>query len=400
MKSIAEFERHPLSALIEKIDYGLTASALIAGVGPKFLRITDIQNGEVNWETVPSCTATSEETIKHALASGDIVFARTGATTGKSFLIQECPQNALFASYLIRVRPSSRVHPGFLARFFQTPDYWRQIETKSRGAGQPGVNATSLKEIIVPLPSIEEQRHIAKMLDTADAICRKRQEALRVAEDLLRSIFLDMFGDPITNPKGWERKALGSLGVLARGKSKHRPRNDPALLGGPYPLIQTGEVANADTYIRAYSQTYSELGLQQSKMWPQGTLCITIAANIADTAILGFDACFPDSVVGFTPGKEATTEYIHFWLRSYQRILQERAPESAQKNINLEILDGLKVGCPPIGEQKNFVRAFNKVETLKRLLRESVTAADNLFLSLQQRAFRGELKSHRSISHV
>ena len=99
----------------------------------------------------------------------------------------------------------------------------------------------------------------------------------------------------------WEEKCLDELGTISRGKSKPRPRNDPALYGGVYPFIQTADVKNANFYITEYSQTYNEKGLSQSKLWEKGTLCITIAANIADTGILGIDACFPDSIMGFVP---------------------------------------------------------------------------------------------------
>ena len=100
----------------------------------------------------------------------------------------------------------------------------------------------------------------------------------------------------------WEERHLDDLGLVARGRSRHRPRDAAYLYDGPYPFVQTGDVKHADLYLTSYSQTYSEAGLEQSKLWLQGTLCITIAANIAETAILGFDACFPDSVVGFVGG--------------------------------------------------------------------------------------------------
>src|SRR6266568_690687 len=100
---------------------------------------------------------------------------------------------------------------------------------------------------------------------------------------------------------GWKERGLNELGFVGRGKSRHRPRNAQFLYGGPHPFIQTGEIKHADLYVTTYTQTYSDEGLAQSKLWPAGTLCITIAANIAETAFLGFDACFPDSIVGFTP---------------------------------------------------------------------------------------------------
>ena len=118
-------------------------------------------------------------------------------------------------------------------------------------------------------------------------------------------------------PEGYAYTYLANLGELGRGKSKHRPRNAPQLFGGPYPFIQTAEVKAAGRIIREYSQTYSERGLEQSKLWPEGTLCITIAANIAETAFLGFDGCFPDSVVGFSAAKTLVLpEYVELFIKS------------------------------------------------------------------------------------
>jgi len=141
----------------ESIQYGHTASAIVREEGPRFLRITDIQNGAVDWDSVPSCDIVAEEVPKYKLSEGDLVFARTGATTGKSFLIRECP-DAVFASYLIRVRASKEVDPRYLALFFQSPDYWQQIERGKRGIGQPNVNGKVLGEIELPLPSLAAQR--------------------------------------------------------------------------------------------------------------------------------------------------------------------------------------------------------------------------------------------------
>lgn len=101
----------------------------------------------------------------------------------------------------------------------------------------------------------------------------------------------------------WEYLTLDKLGSISRGKSKHRPRNDKILFGGKYPFIQTADVKAANLYLTEYKNTYNEKGLEQSKLWKAGTLCITIAANIAETAILGIDACFPDSIMGFVPFK-------------------------------------------------------------------------------------------------
>jgi type I restriction enzyme S subunit len=143
------------------------------------------------------------------------------------------------------------------------------------------------------------------------------------------------------------------------------PRNKPGLLGGPYPLVQTGEVTAAELYITEYENTYTEEGLAQSKMWPKGTLCITIAANIAQTAILGFDSCFPDSVVGFIPYGQVTQIYMHYWFSFFQKILEEQAPQVAQKNINLKILSELDVMVPAMELQNQFDHIVHQLDKSK-----------------------------------
>ena len=196
-----------------------------------------------------------------------------------------------------------------------------------------------------------------------------------------------MFGDPISNSHALPEATLPELGEFGRGVSKHRPRNDPKLLGGKYPLIQTGDVASANLYITSYTTTYSELGLAQSKMWGKGTLCITIAANIAKTAILNFNACFPDSIVGFTANGRTNNIFIHYWFSFFQEILESQAPESAQKNINLKILSELKVIVPSKEKQDAFAAFVEQVDKLKAAVQKALDEAQLLFDSLMQKYF-------------
>jgi type I restriction enzyme S subunit len=154
-----------LTHLVERIDYGHTASAVDAPSGPRFLRITDIQDEHVDWSSVPSCEIASREIDQYRLSPGDIVFARTGATTGKSYLIQKCPE-AVFASYLIRLRLRPGILPAYLFHFFKSADYWGQINQKKKGTGQPGVNSTILATLRVPIAPANEQSRIVEALDS------------------------------------------------------------------------------------------------------------------------------------------------------------------------------------------------------------------------------------------
>ncbi|MDD2600537.1 MAG: restriction endonuclease subunit S [Kiritimatiellae bacterium] len=252
---------------------------------------------------------------------------------------------------------------------------------------------TEVFKIKIPLPPLDEQKRIAAILDAADALRAKRRESLAQLDALIQSTFLEMFGDPVTNPKGWEEKFLGKLGSLDRGVSKHRPRNEPSLLGGSHPLIQTGDVSRSNGYIRSFTSTYSDLGLKQSKMWPVGTLCITIAANIADTGILTFEACFPDSVVGFLSKEKGRAEYVQGLFLFFREVLERKAPQVAQKNINLKTLRSLPVPLPPLDLQHHFAVIVEFIEKQKALQRAHLAELDTLFAALQQRAFNGELST-------
>ena len=180
-----------------------------------------------------------------------------------------------------------------------------------------------------------------------------------------KSQFVEMFGDPVSNNLNWNILKMSELGTLERGTSKHRPRNAPELLGGIYPLIQTGDVSNSGLYITDYKSTYSELGLKQSKMWRKDTLCITIAANIAQTSILTFDACFPDSVVGFITNALVNNIFIHYWFGFLQKNIDAQATQVAQKNINLKVLNNLDVIVPPIELQNQFADIVKKIDKQK-----------------------------------
>ena len=263
----------------------------------------------------------------------------------------------------------------------------------NKSAAVPGLNREDAYRKKLLLPPLAEQRRIASILDQADDIRHKRQQAREKVHDLSRAMFVEMFGDPILNVRQWPTRKLGEVGELERGVSKHRPRNDPVLLNGPYPLIQTGDIANCDGYIRRYTSTYSEIGLRQSRLWPKGTLCITIAANIGKTGILLFDSCFPDSVVGFTPRDLVTIEYVQSWMSFVQNKLEDDAPEFAQKNINLAILRELTIPVPPIGLQVDFTSRIGEIDRLRTAYRTHLAKLDSLFASLQHLALRGELTS-------
>lgn len=303
----------------------------------------------------------------------------------KKFIARDNVAGALATGEWLIIRcDSSHVVPAYIYYWLGHEQTKRMIKFIVKGIHLYPKDVAALE---VPLPPLAEQRRIVDILDRAAAIQRLRKAAEEKAREIIPALFVDMFGDPATNPKGWPTKRLDEVAQVDRGKSRHRPRDEKKLYGGEYPFIQTSEVANSGGIITAYAATYSEFGLAQSKLWPIGTLCVTIAANIAKTGILQFAACFPDSVVGITRGRDTNNEYLQAWVAFLQPTLEAQAPQLAQKNINLEILRTLSVPMPPKAFQDRFADMCQRVRATQALKRDGDALATSVGAAINFRLF-------------
>ena len=291
-----------------------------------------------------------------------------------------------------------------------------------KSTGRPSLAKSDLLKIKMPVPPLPEQERIVarieelfSQLDAGVETLKKTKAQLAVYR---QAVLKEAFEGRLTNhipvslslswasgeesktlpviPEEWHYIALKYLGDLGRGKSKHRPRNDPKLFfDGKYPFIQTGDVKAATNYITTFTKQYGEFGLSQSKLWPKGTLCITIAANIAETAFLGIDACFPDSVVGFTPSENVFAEYIRYFVESQKIRLWAFAPATAQKNINLDTLENLIVPYCSINEQRVVIAEIESrlsvCDSIEQAVDTALLQAEAMRQSILKKAFEGEL---------
>lgn len=208
-------------------------------------------------------------------------------------------------------------------------------------------------------PNDEPASRLLKKIRKEKENVFKKKSSKKMDSDALKNTPYDI-------PENWIWCYLGDIGLLQRGKSKHRPRNDPSLfINGKYPLVQTGDISKAkfqNGLVKTYTSKYNEHGLRQSKLWPKGTLCITIAANIAETGFLDFEACFPDSVVAFVPFIDQTiARYVKLFIDLTKSNIEEFAPSTAQKNINLGILNTLLFPLPPLAEQNRILAKVHKL---------------------------------------
>lgn len=384
----------PVSEFAARVDYGVTASASKDPIGPKMLRITDIRDAGVDWSTVPHCAGTTRGVQDRQLEVGDIVFARTGST-GNSLLIRDCPQGAVFASYLIRLRVQPEVaDAGYVSHFFRSPDYWRQIASASDGGVQKGVNASKLKKLLVPLPPLGEQRRIAAALDAADALRAKRRQALLKLDDLAPAIFRDMFGDR-TKSRGWPNVPLLSV---CHGKGEYGANVPAKAYGGGRPrYLRITDIRDDGSLIeKAVAPGGSEHDWR-SKYLRTGDIVFARSGSVGKSFLVRDEhepLVFAGYLIRFAPDQtKVLPEYIYRYAQTqpFWAWVSSVATTVAQPNINARKYASLKLPLPPLDIQQDLVDLVGQVRRDRVMMESHATHLDDLFASLQQRAFRGEL---------
>lgn len=316
---------------------------------------------------------------------------------GKVALIDD-DYNYAFGGFMGLIKPKVNLNSDFLFHLLTSEAYKKFIGALSNGANINNLKFSDLGEFEIPLPPLPEQQRIVAILD--DIITRiskvkdNAEQNLKNARELFESYLQGVF---YNKGEGWEEKTLEQISkTFGRGKSKHRPRNWVGLYGGNYPFIQTGDIRNCNHYITEYSQTYNEVGLAQSKLWRAGTICITIAANIAETGILTFDACFPDSVIGIEVNEKiADRNFVEYLLQSFKVRIQELGKGSAQVNINMGTFENELFPFPKVTEQKTIVEKLDAISAetkkLESIYQQKLGDLEELKKSVLQKAFNGEL---------
>jgi|SRR5580704_8635358 type I restriction enzyme S subunit len=411
-----------LGEVAESITYGYTAKAATTAKGPRYLRITDIQNNSVDWASVPPCSIAAKRVPAYQLRSGDLVFARTGATTGKSFLINSCPE-AVFASYLIRVRPATSLVPEFIARYFQSSSYWNQISENISGSAQPNCNATKLSSLIVPIPPLPEQRRIVakleKLFGQLDAcqhrlaklptlLKRFRQSVLaaacsgRLTADWREEISTKVTEDAEDLPDGWSPSSVGdvleSLKYGTATKCDYKSRGAPVLR---IPNVVSGKIDQTD--LKFANLPPKELN--QLRLMPGDILLIRSNGSVS---LVGRSAIVGEGQKGFAyagylirlrPNRtRIEPEFLNLVLATYDVRLQielEARSTSGVNNINTEEVQALHFLLPPQAEQQEIVRRVEKLfalaDRIEARFAEGQKRVDGITQAILAKAFRGEL---------
>ena len=275
----------------------------------------------------------------------------------------------------------------------------------AQGSTFSAVNKADLRTLEIPLPPVGEQRKIAAILSSVDDAIEKTQAVIDQVQVVKRGLMQELLTRGLPGrhtrfkqteigeiPAEWEVVELASVATVERGKFAHRPRNEPRFYGGSYPFIQTGDVAACDGLISTYSQTLNEEGLAISKLFPSGTIAITIAANIGSTGIATLDVAFPDSLVGIQAGPRIDTRFLELVLRTRKGDLEKFAPESAQKNINLNTLKPLRVPLPAMTEQTQIAQSVWSTIKREKNTRQHCDGLNQLKSALMSVLLTGELR--------
>ncbi len=324
---------------------------------------------------------------------GDVLLARItpSAENGKTALVTLDIAHGSTELTVLAPKNPITLDSGFL--FYLLKDFHirnQLIDQMTGTTGRQRIPNNAFDNVLVPLPPLPVQRRIAEILGSVDSTIQKTENLISELRNLYHATQKYIFHGHFTE---YPSIQLQDIASVERGRFSHRPRNDPRFYGGSYPFIQTGDIGSALGYIGTFTQTLNEEGLKVSRLFPKGTIVLTIAANIGDVAILGIDACFPDSIVGIQPKTSSMNlEYLYHFLSYSQPYIDSLAKESAQKNINLEILRPFLVPSPPWKKQVQTAEILTTILTRIQQELDYLERLSQLKTSLLQILLQGEVE--------
>ncbi|MEM1283210.1 MAG: restriction endonuclease subunit S [Chlamydiota bacterium] len=378
-----------------------------AGGTPLKLHKEYYENGETPWllsgevcqrEITESKKFISKQGLENSSAKlfpvNTVLIAMYGATAAQCGILKfESTTNQAVCGIL----PNKTFLPEFIYYVFLSKI--QELIAQATGNAQPNISQKKIKDTKIPVPPLEEQKRLVEILDESFAQIEKVEAIARQSLTNVCELFDSYLEKVLREHRAISQdKTLKEVSIeFGRGKSKHRPRGDKRLYGGEYPLIQTGDIADAEHYLTNYSQTYNDLGLSQSKLWKKGTVCIAIVgANVAETAILNFDACFPDSVIGVAvdPSK-ANNRYLEYLLQSFKSELKEKGKGTARDNINMRTFKNQFFPFPDVKNQAeiadNLEHLTRETQKLEIIYQRKIKALEELKQSILQKAFTKQL---------
>jgi len=389
-----------LGEVAEKPQYGFTAAARRDPVGPKILRITDIQDGNVNWNTVPYCECGDDDIPKYLLEAGDILFARTGSV-GKTFLVSSVPEPSIFASYLIRIRVDrAKLDPQFAFLFMQSAAYWSQIASQTHGAVQPNVNATQLRSLLLPLPPLPEQRAIAHVLRTVQQAKEATEGVIAALKELKKSLMQHLFTYgpvPVTKrkplqeteigpiPAHWQVVRLGEVVKLTKGRKPDELI--PKYQVGALPYLTADYFRNRLPTEWVPAQYLSKLPLCSKE-----DVVLIWDGSKAGQVFIGLEGVLASTMVRIDPEKQIERHYLYYFLLTQFDLLNSKTTGTTIPHVNKELFRNLPIPLPPLSKQREIARMLQAVDAKIAAEERRRAALEDLFKTLLHALMSGRMR--------
>ncbi|MDC0560469.1 restriction endonuclease subunit S [Bacteroidia bacterium] len=353
--------------------------------GIKLINIRNLVESKLDLSNTNKHLDESEVSQKYShflLKNGDYVMASSGVTWGKIAEVKEEHLPLCLNTSIIKLKPkNNNLEKRFLWHFIKAREFRRQIDRIITGSAQPNFGPSHLHKISIPLPPLEQQKKIAAILDAADAYRQKTKALIEKYDELTQSLFLDMFGDPVGNPKGWESSKLGLIVENKDSKRKPVKSSDRENMDGDYPYYGASGIID---YVNWFTHEGDNLLIGED-----GANLLARSKPIAFIAKGQYWVNNHAHVLGFN-GK-ALLVFIEFFINLID--LSNYVTGSAQPKLNRKNMDQIKIFCPPIELQNQFADSVKAIEAQKAQAQESLAKAEDLFNSLLQKAFKGELTS-------
>lgn len=385
-----------MADVVQDTQYGTADKANSDGNGLPILRMNNITySGQIDLSDIKWCPIAEKDEKKFTVAKGDLLFNRTNSPelVGKTAVWNREEQYA-FAGYLVRVRFQPDIALSkYVSLYLNSPHGKAYLFGKAKPSNNmSNFSASEFLKIPLPLPPIAEQKRIAAILDKAEELRGLRRKALGELDAIVQSIFLEMFGDPATNPKEWKRKFIKQIGQVITGNTP--PRAQPELYGNAIEWVKSDNINTPYNYLTKASEGLSEAGKAIARTVPPSSILVTCIAGtpdcIGNAAIADREVAFNQQINAVVP-QIGDFRFLYTQILVNKRLVQEASTSSMKGMVSKSRFEEIQLIFPPVNLQQAFGESFDKIEQLKATHRESLAQLDALFTSLQHRAFRGEL---------
>jgi type I restriction enzyme S subunit len=360
--------------------------------GIPFIRANNFENKSITDKDLHFISKEKHSELKKGHIKPRDVLITTRGNIGQVALVPQRHDDSNINAQIVLLRCNEGWHPEYLLHAFSSDYVSRQLPSLTTGTALKQLPVKKLKKLKIPLPPLPQQKKIAAILDAADAYRQKTKALIEKYDALTQSLFLDMFGDPVTNPKGWDSMEMGHISTISSGSTPSR-KNEKNF-SGEIPWVKTGEVNGS--IILDSSEKISEVALANSscKIYPKGSLIVAMygqGKTRGQVGVLGINAATNQACAVLQPSEKMNFEFLLQQLKMCYLDLRDLGRGGNQPNLNLKLIKTYKVISPPMIKQNKFSEILNTIIKQKLKTHNNLIKSENLFKSLLQKAFKGEV---------